>query len=65
LRNDSVEVEEAWRLNVEILLADVVDRFVINLVHTIQKLNEINSPRRTMKEQSTCSRVVWVVRMLL
>lgn len=63
LRDETVEVAEARGDNTETLLADVVDCLVVNL-HRYSQKGRIHwcSRKHTMKEQSECSRVVWVVR---
>jgi len=65
LSNQAVKVDEAGQRDTKVLLADVVDSFVVDLGNevniTIWKL----MGRRTMNEQSECSRVVCVVRMEL
>ena len=64
LRNQSVQVCKARLCNVEAILADVVDSFIVNLEGHHQRHNQ--TPKsyqkiRTMNEQSACSSVVCVV----
>jgi len=65
LSNQAVKVDEAGQRDTKVLLADVIDSFIVDLDSgmniTVQKLMR----RRTMNEQSECSRVVCVVRMEL
>jgi hypothetical protein len=63
LRDDSVEVGEARRLDVEIPLANVVNRLIIDLGHRSIGLSkwlggQPTCRMHTINEQSTCSRVV-------
>ena len=64
LRNQSVQVCEARLCDVEAILADVVDSFIVDLNSHHQHPNQ--TPKsyqniRAMNEQSACSSVVCVV----
>ena len=64
LGDKAVEVRERGLGNVQAVLADVVDRLIVDLGPGCQQVASLSVSDRgfTMKEQSECSSVVCVVR---
>jgi hypothetical protein len=61
LSDQPVQVRKTGGGDVEVLLANVVNGFVVNLYQSQTKYDD-EKLKHTMKEQSECSKVVWVVR---
>ena len=65
MSDQPVEVGEAGGGDTEPLLADIVNSFIVNLGSQLVVIRKLRHRSPTMKEQSECSRVVWVVKMEL
>jgi hypothetical protein len=61
LGDQSIQIVEARLGNPKVFFADPEDRFVVNLKRKLIIEGSQNNNRLTMKEQSACSNVVWVV----
>ena len=59
MSNQPVKVGEARRTNAKVLLADIIDRLVIDLEYrlVVDRVKKLFG-EQTMNEQSECSRVV-------
>jgi hypothetical protein len=62
LSNKPVQVGQTWGGDAKVLFANIIDSLVVNLPRVFKKECKSSSEILTMKEQSECSRVVWVVR---
>jgi hypothetical protein len=61
LSDKSIQIGESRQGNPEVLFADPEDRFVVNLNECLIIASSHDNNCLTMKEQSACSKVVWVV----
>lgn len=63
LGDQAIEIREAWSLDTNSVLADVIDSFIVNLSQWFNVIiTRHPNGTRTINEQSVCSSVVWVVR---